>query len=85
MKVSPGAAEMCYAWAASWPKLLFYIGASDPTLSTFLLAILLDLAKRAVQAGSIHERLFAEIRPLLVPFFIGVSKDDKVRRKSWKP
>jgi len=67
-RFSPGVA---LKWVTAWPKLLYYLGGSDPALSGFILALLLTLAKLASQSGSLHERLLAASWPLLVPFLTG--------------
>lgn len=63
------------AWLSAWPKLLWYLGKSDPSLSTFLLSLLLELAKLASRSGGIHEHLLAAICPLLAPFLCGRRSD----------
>merc|ERR1712106_846412 len=64
----PGAA---LTWVSVWPKLLWYLGKSDPLLSTFLLSLLLDLAKLASRAGGLHEKLLGKTCSLLLPFLVG--------------
>lgn len=64
----PGAAV---AWVSVWPKLLWYLGKSDPMLSAFLLSLLLELAKLASRTGGLHEELLGSTCPLLLPFLVG--------------
>ncbi|CAJ1381036.1 unnamed protein product [Effrenium voratum] len=63
-------------WATTWPKMLWYLGSSQPQLTGFLLAVLLKLAK-AAKPGSIHETLLASTLPLLVPFVAGMPGEEK--------
>merc|ERR1719203_2236733 len=60
------------AWVTGWPRQLWSVGASDPALSAFLLRVLLALAKRAAEKGSVHSGLFLEACPLMVPFLHGI-------------
>eukprot|EP00971_Amphidinium_carterae_P196377 3896213-Amphidinium_carterae.1 len=55
--VAPG---MVQYWLSSWPKILCYMQGSAPLLSDFILALLLELAKHAMQSGSVHEKAFAQ-------------------------
>lgn len=59
------------AWVSSWPKLLWYLGASNPALSAFLLSLLLELGRQAANPGSFYEQLFLKAFPLLMPFLVG--------------
>jgi hypothetical protein len=64
------ATDSVLEWVVAWPKLLWYLGASDAELSEFILLILLELAKLAQGPGD-HRLLFAGACPLLVPFVTG--------------
>jgi len=67
-EVKPNA---CLRWASAWPKLLWYIGAADARLTSFLLVLIIELSK-ATKPGGLHERILAPALPLLVPFFAGM-------------
>ena len=67
--VVPGATE---TWVTAWPKLLWYLGGSDPELSTFLMELLLELARRSARPEGFHRGLFTVACPLLAPFFLGL-------------
>lgn len=62
----------CLQWASAWPKLLWYIGAADARLSSFLLVLIIELSKLATKPGGLHERILAPVLPLLVPFLAGM-------------
>eukprot|EP00927_Polykrikos_kofoidii_P033915 TRINITY_DN28750_c0_g1_i1.p1 TRINITY_DN28750_c0_g1~~TRINITY_DN28750_c0_g1_i1.p1 ORF type:complete len:1108 (-),score=186.98 TRINITY_DN28750_c0_g1_i1:44-3367(-) len=60
-------------WVTAWPKLLWYLGPTEPAVSSFLLDLLLELAKQAARAGSLFETLFREVCPMFLPFLVGLS------------
>jgi len=64
----PGTAT---AWVSSWSKMLWYLGASNPQLTAFLLSLLLELGRQAANPGSLYEQLFLKAFPLLMPFLVG--------------
>lgn len=59
------------SWVLSWPKALWYLGSSDPGMSAFILTLLLELAKASLEPNSIHQQLFAQVCPMLIPFVTG--------------
>ena len=65
----PGATE---TWATAWPKLLWYLGGSDPELRTFPMELLLKLARRSAPPEGFHRGLFTVACPLFAPFFLGL-------------
>eukprot|EP00439_Symbiodinium_sp_Y106_P034989 s2944_g4.t1 len=48
-EVKPNA---CLQWASAWPKLLWYIGAADARLTSFLLVLIIELSKATKPGGS---------------------------------
>eukprot|EP00913_Durusdinium_trenchii_P023757 g22312.t1 len=62
--------RMAEAWVTSWPKMLWYLGSSYPEFSSFLMSMILQLAKRA-RPHSLCANLLAAVLPLLVPFIAG--------------
>eukprot|EP00933_Yihiella_yeosuensis_P037884 TRINITY_DN31883_c0_g3_i2.p1 TRINITY_DN31883_c0_g3~~TRINITY_DN31883_c0_g3_i2.p1 ORF type:complete len:530 (-),score=94.00 TRINITY_DN31883_c0_g3_i2:68-1657(-) len=68
-KARPGTAKF---WANNWSQMLWLLGASNPSLSAFLLALVLELAKRSVKPEGVHAELLSSTLPMLVPFLAGV-------------
>lgn len=73
-QAAPGAVDM---WVSACPRLLWALRDYEPALSEFVLGMLWELAKKAVQKRpSLHERLFSQACPYLLPLIVGCPDAD---------
>jgi len=66
-------AQVANKWIALWPRMLWYLGKSNPLLTGILLRLLLGAARSSPE--SVARQLFDPVQPFLLPFYLGMPGD----------